>query len=121
MPAPFLLSATAPWRFPKLWGRVGVHEAWREWRPAQDVPSQAKVQAREVRAIGSIVEHGNSVALCDHIWSQRDGFKSAEEHQGEFLVLPGSMNGASWAHSAPKEQLRQGVPQEAYRINPCQF
>ena len=41
-------------------------------------------------------------------------FKSAEEHQGEFLALPGSMKGATGAHSAPKEQLRPGVPQEAF-------
>ena len=60
------------------WSPVPSHEAWREWRPAQDVPSQAKVQAREVRAAGSIVEHGHSVALRDRMhdrtWSQRDGF-----------------------------------------------
>ena len=37
------------------WSPVPLHEAWREWHPAQDVPSQAKVQAGEVRAAGSIV------------------------------------------------------------------
>ena len=38
----------------------------------------------------------------------RDGFasESAEENQGEFLVLPGSMKGAGGAYSAPKERLR---------------
>ena len=76
-------------------------------------PSQANVHAGEVRAVGSIVEHGHSVALRDCIWSQCDEFKSAEEHQGEFLVLPGMMKGASGAHCTPKIQLRQGVPLEA--------
>ena len=110
------------------WNPLPSHEAWCEWQPAQDIPSQAKVQAAEVRAPGSIVEHhdGHSVALCDRIWSQRDGFESAEEHQGEFLELPESMKGACGAHSAPKEQMRQGIPQEAvtsatYLTNPCQF
>ena len=45
------------------WRPVPSHEAWRERCPAQDVASQAKVQAGEVRAAGSIVEHGHSVAL----------------------------------------------------------
>ena len=50
-----------------------------EWHPAHDVPSQAKVQAGEVRSAGSIVEHasGHSVALRDRTWIQRDGFESA--------------------------------------------
>ena len=108
------------------WSPVPSHEAWREWYPAQDVPSQAKVQAGEVRAAGSIVGQWHSVALQDRSWSQRDGFESAEEHQGEFLELPESMKGACGAHSAPKEQMRQGIPQEAvtsatYLTNPCQF
>ena len=64
----------------QCWSPVPSHKAWREWHPAQDVPRQAKVQAGEVRAAGSIVEHGHSVALRDRTWSQRDGFKSAEEH-----------------------------------------
>ena len=91
---------------------VPSHKAWRE-HPAQDVPSQAKVQAGEIRAAGSIVEHGHSVALHDRTWSQRDGFESAEEHWSEFLVLAGSLKGACGAHSALKKQLRPGVPQEA--------
>ena len=53
-----------------------------EWHPAQDIPSQENVQAGEVRAAGSIIEHGHSVALRDRIWSQCDGFKNVEEHQG---------------------------------------
>ena len=61
------------------WSPVPSHEAWREWHPAQDVPRQVKVQAGEVRAAGSIIEHGHSVALRDRTWGQRDGFKSAEE------------------------------------------
>ena len=89
-----------------------MHEAWREWHPAQDVPSQAKVQAGEVNAAGSIVEHGHSVALPDLTWSERDGFESAEEHWSEFLVLAGSLKGACGAHSAPKEQLRPGLLQQ---------
>ena len=36
--------------------------------------------AGEVRAAGSIVEHGHSVALRDRTWIQRDGFQSAKEH-----------------------------------------
>ena len=71
------------------WSPVPCHEARHQWHPAQDIPSQANVQAGEVKAACSIVEHGHSVALSERIWSQFDGFKSAEEHQGEFLVLPG--------------------------------
>ena len=66
------------------WSPAPCHKAWREWHPAQDAPSQAKVQAGEVRAAGSIVEHGHSVALRDRTvrtWSQRDGFESAEGKQ----------------------------------------
>ena len=66
-----------------------------------------------VRAAGSIVEHGHSVALHDCIWSQGDGFKGAEENQGEFLVLPLVPEGASWAHCALKEQPRFDIPQES--------
>ena len=102
------------------WSPVPSHEAWREWHPAQDVPSQAKVQAGEVRAAGSIVEHVHSVALLDCIWSQleREGFQSAEEHQGEAQVPCPSWEyeGSRWGTppgSALKEQLRPGVPQEA--------
>ena len=99
---------------------VPSHEAWLEWCPAQDVPSQAKVQAGEVRAAGSIVEHVHSVALLDCIWSQleREGFQSAEEHQGEAQVpcpsweYEGSRLGTPPC-SVLKEQLRPGVPQEA--------
>ena len=46
----------------------------------EDVASQANVQAGEVKAAGSIVEHGHFVALRDCTWSQRDGFESAAEH-----------------------------------------
>ena len=52
------------------WSPVPSHEASREWHPAQDIPSQANVQAGEVRANGSIVEHGHSIALRERIWSQ---------------------------------------------------
>ena len=47
------------------WSPDPLHEAWREWHPAHvsDHLSQAKVQAGEVRAAGSIVEHGHSVVL----------------------------------------------------------
>ena len=81
----------------KGWSPVPLHEAcqWREWHPAHDIPSQANVQAGEVRAAGSIIGHGHFVPLSDCIWSQCDGFKSAEEHQGESLVLPGMTKGAS--------------------------
>ena len=79
--------------------------------PGHSYPS--KCTAGEVRAAGSIIEHGHSVALRDCIWSQCDGFQSAEEHLGEFLVLPGMMKGASGAHCTPKIQLRQGVPLQA--------
>ena len=80
-----LTTSKAVWQG---WSPVPLHEeAWQEWHPAQDIPSQANVQpeAGEVRAAGSIVEHGHSVALHDRIWSQCDRFKSSEEHQGEFL------------------------------------
>ena len=55
------------------WSPVPSHEAWREWHwhPAQDIPSQANVQAGEVTAAGSIVEHGHSVALCAHSESMK--------------------------------------------------
>ena len=40
------------------WSPVPSHKAWREWHPAQDILSQANVQAGEIRAAGSIVEIG---------------------------------------------------------------
>ena len=66
----------------QCWSPVPSHEAMREWSPVQDVPSQAKAHAGEVRAACSIVlvDHGHSVALHDRTWSQRDGFESAEKH-----------------------------------------
>ena len=51
------------------WSPVPLHEAWREWLPAQDIPSKANVQAGEVRAASGSVEHGHSVALHGRIWS----------------------------------------------------
>ena len=73
------------------------------WHPARarDIPTRQAEQmyrlpeAGKVRAAGSIKEHGHNVALHDSIWSQCDGFKNAEEHQGEFLALPEMTKGAS--------------------------
>ena len=56
-------------------------------------------EAGVVRAAGSIIEHGNSVALHDRNRSQCDGFKRAEDDQSGFLVLPGMTKGAGGAHS----------------------
>ena len=61
-----------------------------------------------VRAAGSIIEYGHSVALHDCIWSQCDGSKSAEEDQSRFLVLPGMTKGAGGAHYTPTRTAEAG-------------
>ena len=45
------------------WISISLHEAWRQWQPAEDIPSQANVKAGEFRAADSIIEHGHSVVL----------------------------------------------------------
>ena len=73
----------------QCWSPVPSHEAWREWHPAQDVPRQAKVQAGEVRAAGSIVEHGHSVALRDAPGVKVMGSKVLKNTRASSLCLLG--------------------------------
>ena len=66
------VSVTAPWLFPKLRGRVGVLFPLTKYGVSGTLPRtfQAKQMYRlgrldTVRAAGSIVDHGHSVALRD--------------------------------------------------------
>ena len=73
------------------WSPVFLHEAWRQWHPAQDIPSQANVQAGEFRAAGSrcIVEHGHSIAEHDAFGFNVMGSKMLKKIRASFLCCLG--------------------------------
>jgi hypothetical protein len=75
---------------------VSSHKALHNWHTIQHVLSPAQIKARQVRAAGTVVEHGHSFALHDRINWQIDGLKCAEENQSKLSVAGSNVFVCAW-------------------------
>jgi hypothetical protein len=65
---------------------VAADETQNEGGAPQHVRDRTDVEAGQARVAGRVIEHGHSSLLYDTVWSQIDGLKRAEVHEGHLLV-----------------------------------
>jgi hypothetical protein len=76
------------------------------------------LKAGQLLVLGRVIEHGHSSQLHDTVWSQIDGLKRAEVHQGHLIegivgITVPSLLGACGTQGTVEKELRMHIPHEA--------
>ncbi len=114
--APTAAAAASLRRFlvsPAVWNRgvtVAADETRNEGGAPQHFRSRANVEAGQALVAGRVIEHGHTNLLHDTVWSQSDGLKRAEVHEGYLRSTVQGLLGAYGTQGTVEEELRTLIP-----------